>query len=222
MSVKHYIYALIDPRDKQVRYVGKTVNLKKRLREHIRRSSEAHTHCQCWIRGLVKLGLKPKMRVLDIATEATWEAREIHWIKVCRDRGCRLTNITDGGQAGGGVKWVKGTCGNKQWGRGSKHKPETIELIRLGHYGIRPSDETRQKQSASKQQFFATENGKTLAESYSKAYGVLTDEQVIEVWTLAWSGELPQRIIAERYGIPQSTVSEIKFGKRYKHVKRPE
>lgn len=90
------IYALVDPRTEQVRYVGATVDPQRRLREHLGRRCES-TYCSRWIQELAAEGLKPCFWVLQIAGDE-WQIVECQWIKAFRDLGAPLTNITDGGE----------------------------------------------------------------------------------------------------------------------------
>ena len=90
-----YIYALCDPRDDSIRYVGRTVNLKDRYKNHLR--AKWGTHRCCWIKGLKEFGLKPKMTILEIVEESECRESEIWWIMHLRENGCDLTNHSDGG-----------------------------------------------------------------------------------------------------------------------------
>ncbi len=91
------IYALIDPRDGRIRYVGKSVNPKKRLRAHLRDCPLARTHRECWLKGLVDAGLRPQLIILEECEEALWIEREQFWIAHQLAQGCDLTNRTIGG-----------------------------------------------------------------------------------------------------------------------------
>jgi hypothetical protein len=111
-----YIYALVDPRDGEIRYVGKAKDLKVRLWGHLH--EKARTHKANWIRSLLAAGLKPELRVLE-ETGDDWAERERWWIRHFRETGTQLTNYTDGGEG---------------WSGGS-HRPETIERIRQKKLG---------------------------------------------------------------------------------------
>jgi len=96
--VKVFIYGLIDPRTKEVRYVGKTEDLDKRLLRHIRENVDApKTHKECWIRQLRNNGLVPEMKILATANKRTWIKIEKEYITRFNKRG-RLTNLTKGGE----------------------------------------------------------------------------------------------------------------------------
>ena len=90
------IYAVVDPRNNEVRYVGKTVRkLNQRLSEHLR--SKANTYCAKWFRKLKSEGIKPEMLELEIVTE-DWQGAEIFWIAYLRWLGARLVNYSAGGE----------------------------------------------------------------------------------------------------------------------------
>lgn len=102
-----YVYALVDPRHGVVRYIGVAKDPQKRLRSHVVESrSERHgdrlPHRCRWIRKLLFEGVKPKMIILEGIVE-NWQEREKYWIKEHRERGCMLTNSTDGGEGCSGM-----------------------------------------------------------------------------------------------------------------------
>lgn len=66
------IYALTDPRDDKVYYVGQSSDPAKRLTQHIRRSTNDET--RAWIDDLLSVGREPKMTVLLYCDAA--QARE--------------------------------------------------------------------------------------------------------------------------------------------------
>lgn len=96
------IYALVDPRTDEIRYVGKSINPQSRCLEHLKQAKK-HTRSRklAWIRSLLKIGLCYQIQVLeDDVPKSEWIAREQHWIKTVREQGHRLTNLTDGGDGG--------------------------------------------------------------------------------------------------------------------------
>lgn len=94
-----FIYLLRDPRDNQIRYVGKTDDPQTRYNNHLNEKSRC-ARVQ-WIRELRSLGLQPTLDIVEeLADDDIWEDREILWIRHYRDMGCNLTNGTDGGEQG--------------------------------------------------------------------------------------------------------------------------
>lgn len=57
-----------------------------------------------WIKSLKELGLKPVMELIEVASDENWKEREKHHIRFMRLIGCRLTNLTDGGEGQSGRK----------------------------------------------------------------------------------------------------------------------
>jgi len=58
-----YIYSLLDPReDKQIVYVGQSINPQKRYEQHLNPKSENKRKNE-WIKELNKLGLKPILKI---------------------------------------------------------------------------------------------------------------------------------------------------------------
>lgn len=112
MSKKVYIYGLYDPRDYQLRYIGKTKNLRKRLWYHLRDAKAGQkTYKASWMRQLSSEGLKPTIGVLMETTEDNWPEDERRCIENAVAGGSSLTNLTEGGE---GLKGYKMAEKNKQ------------------------------------------------------------------------------------------------------------
>lgn len=97
---KVFIYGLFHPDTKELRYIGKTINLKSRLQSHIdyARSKRKRRPVSDWINSLSK---RPIIDVLEETNESQWIEREMHWIKTQKQNG-RLLNLTDGGESNTG------------------------------------------------------------------------------------------------------------------------
>lgn len=99
-KVKEYstvtIYVLLDPFTKEVRYVGATVDLKNRYGVHIFEKGRKNPKAR-WISSLLKLGTKPKLRVVESVPIADGKDAEGKWIAYFRNKGCKLLNQTTGG-----------------------------------------------------------------------------------------------------------------------------
>ena len=100
-----YIYGLVDPRTNELRYVGKTVlTPKRRLESHIRFASNGKSYSSKWINSLSKDGLLPECFVIEeIEPLGDWTEAEQFWIAYYRFIGCRLCNLTDGGEGHSGL-----------------------------------------------------------------------------------------------------------------------
>lgn len=87
------VYALLDPRTYDVRYVGKSSSMFKRAR------AKHSAHCACWIKSLKAESLEPIVRVLSFEDDHDECLKdEIRWIAFFRGIGADLTNIMDGGE----------------------------------------------------------------------------------------------------------------------------
>jgi hypothetical protein len=95
-----YIYSLHDPITEEVRYIGKAVNPRARLNQHVREVNRGReTYFKSWIKVLLGRGLKPTMRIVETCCPDTWEERERAVIADHRTKGVRLTNTAAGGNA---------------------------------------------------------------------------------------------------------------------------
>lgn len=105
-----FIYGLKDPLTNDIRYVGKTTNVKRRFSAHISRSKRNKYHSATWINSLIKNGYKPILEVIEVANSDNWVERKKYWITYYRSL-FDLTNILEGGDGGStfvrlGKKWT--------------------------------------------------------------------------------------------------------------------
>ncbi len=70
---KEYIYYLICPIDKTVKYVGKSKDPQKRYKQHITKLDRLMTPKRLWLEDLFRKGLKPICRVVE---DCVGDARE--------------------------------------------------------------------------------------------------------------------------------------------------
>ena len=80
---KYSIYHLVDPENKIVRYVGKSVSPRARLASHIKESqTKQNTAKKQWIKSLFDRGLKPVMIIVNSfdnePAARVAESREVH------------------------------------------------------------------------------------------------------------------------------------------------
>lgn len=136
-----YIYALCDPRNTAIRYIGKSIKPKQRYKSHLIPSNlKKNNHKNNWIKELLSLNLKPELDILEAvysSEECTWEEREKKWIALFRSiGGPKLTNHTDGGEGASGLVFSEETRKRiAEANRGRTHSPESIEKIRAAHKG---------------------------------------------------------------------------------------
>jgi hypothetical protein len=96
MSYPVAIYGLFDPRTGELRYVGKAVDVDKRLKGHLR-EDRRKTPLYSWIDSLRECGLSPEMSVICTCSVGDWQEVERDQIAEARLRGERLLNLADGG-----------------------------------------------------------------------------------------------------------------------------
>ena len=127
-----YIYGLY-AKENNIRYIGKTDNLNKRLYEHILNSKHKKTHKDIWIQKELNNGNEIKIILLEEVLFDLWKDAEIKWIENFKDN--NLTNHAKGGMGGRGEfykisyeelkLWVKNNlkCDSKQkWENLAKNK----------------------------------------------------------------------------------------------------
>ncbi len=87
MSNQYSVYALSDPRDHAVHYVGMSKNPEQRLKQHVRNAPK-------WVQGLLEQGVKPVLQVLESVPDLkTAQEREKHWIHHFEGKGFALENL---------------------------------------------------------------------------------------------------------------------------------
>lgn len=114
-----FIYALCEP-DLQVpviRYIGKTVRLKRRFRDHCNHSFKASTHLGCWLRSLKARSEIPVLMTLTEVPEEIGSAAEILYIRLARENGMDLVNATDGGDGVTMTPQIRKKISDKNKGR---------------------------------------------------------------------------------------------------------
>jgi hypothetical protein len=127
------IYALLDPKTKEIRYIGLTISsLKGRLSHHIHAAkTRERTHRTNWIRSLNE---KPEIILIDeiISDKIEWWLEE-YWINQFKSWGFNLVNSTNGGP----VPITKSGKDNPNFG--NKYNPLSKvlkgKIVQLDHKG---------------------------------------------------------------------------------------
>jgi hypothetical protein len=163
-----YIYKLIDPRDNEIRYIGWTIDMENRYKNHLYPSFlKEKSYKNNWIKSLLAINLKPIMELVEEIPFECWEEREKFWIPYYRSIGCKLTNATDGGE--GVVGKVYTTEERQRMSdaqKGKKLSEETKRKIGESSKGRKLSEESRKKISlANKGRQLTEEQRKKLSES---------------------------------------------------------
>lgn len=182
---------LKDPRNEEVRYVGKTVQkLANRLSFHISFAKTGKNHKSCWIRSLLSSGLRPIIQNIETVLGSDgWEDREKYWISYY-NKDNRLTNMTLGGD--GIISY--------------KHTDESKRKIGEAAKKKKYSEDYRYKLSISK---VGDKN------SQSK----LTKEDILTIQETLLNNSKTQKEIAMEFGVDQSHISRIKTGAYSKKCK---
>lgn len=110
-TAKFLIYALIDPTDGFIRYIGRSSSGLGRPKSHARPSNLKRDkgHISNWIRKLQKIGLNPDVLILEEhETADTLNESEVQNISFYRsigkELGVDLVNMADGGSGSSGYK----------------------------------------------------------------------------------------------------------------------
>jgi len=93
------IYALIDPTNNELFYIGKTrCELSKRLHLHVCHSRKGNTTKTCQrIRAILAQGSYPKIVTIALTNAREWHIVEDEYIKAYKNAGYNLTNMVAGG-----------------------------------------------------------------------------------------------------------------------------
>lgn len=91
-----YIYALLDPTDDNIFYVGKSNNPRLRFEQYLCDKKSNIKRIQI-IQRLISKGIKPKLIILSKVPMDSWKYYERSYIKDIREAGHNLTNIRKGG-----------------------------------------------------------------------------------------------------------------------------
>lgn len=84
------VYSLSDPRTNEVRYVGKSVNVKARFNAHL--SGYSAPQVREWIQTLRDADLRPVLTILETVRGVPLNEREQWWIAEMKRQGARLLN----------------------------------------------------------------------------------------------------------------------------------
>lgn len=90
MNEQTFIYKLIDPLTHEVKYVGKTIDPKRRQKQSTY-SSYAYA-VRRWALGLKDIGKQPVFEVIEACDYERGPMREKHWIKYFVEKGEPLLN----------------------------------------------------------------------------------------------------------------------------------
>jgi len=223
-----YIYAMIDPRTDEVRYVGKTSKgLEYRRKGHINAAKyNDNTYLLRWLRGLLNTGEKPVMQVLEEVTEDEWRDAERKWIARGRARGWLLTNGTEGGE---GLcnpspetrrKLADAARGNTHASgeRSEAFKRRAAEIARqtLNALGHTVSESTRQQISENLKAYY--QNGGATMCGEQNGHARFTADDVRAIRAEYAQGGISYRALGSRHGVCHETIRKLVLHKTWGHI----
>lgn len=88
MEKIYYVYALIDPTDQKIKYIGQSTNPELRFRTHLNKPSPL---MRKWIKSLVEQNLQPTLNILEVGDKSNINELELKHIKLWGDN--KLFNI---------------------------------------------------------------------------------------------------------------------------------
>lgn len=120
--MKTYIYTLKHPETNEIRYVGKTTNIKRRYYQHTNKKickKLSNKYLSNWLLSILNKDLKPILNIIE-ECEDNWVESEVYWIEQFKIWGFNLINITRGGE-----------------GFGYKHSEESKKKMSLAQKGLK-------------------------------------------------------------------------------------
>lgn len=133
---KFLVYAMIDPRNHEIRYIRKSCSGMDRPKAHMYPSNynRLKTYQYSWIKKLLSLNLIPIIEVLEETEKEKLSATEMHYIRLAKEEGHCLTNLTMGGDGTTGrvvSQEVKDRMSRKYKGR--KMPAETMRKMLMAN-----------------------------------------------------------------------------------------
>ena len=205
---RFYVYGLYDPRDGELRYVGlRKGNLGPRLNLHICDARKGKKRYSChWIRQVLDAGFKPLICELQQFNNfEDTKAAEVYWIKFFREQGCRLTNLTDGGE--GTVGWVPDEEFRRKVSvrmKGHKRSPESIEKVAAAHRGMKRTGEALERMRAATKKIIQSPEWR-LAQRIGHGGKPELDPAVLE----SFGSGMNMKSIAAKFDISRGSVRKI-------------
>lgn len=117
-----FIYILICPIDGLVKYVGKSNNPNKRVKDHVLDFRNMDYNKSLWITSLKQKKLRPELVIVDEVPIFDWKYWEYFWCQYFKSLGFKLYNTRSrNGLTYSNSKTFK--PGNIPWNKGKKLKP---------------------------------------------------------------------------------------------------
>ncbi len=87
-----YLYKLIDPQTKEIRYIGQTRHPEKRLNQHLK--EKGNYYKTNWVKSVLSKGLTPIFEVFLCTSRENINQEEQSWIRFYFEQGCKLVNTS--------------------------------------------------------------------------------------------------------------------------------
>jgi len=186
---KIFIYILIDPTTEQVRYVGKTTDIKRRLRRHINERYLHDSYKDRWLRKLLDNNLSPQIEIIDEVGKDNWVFWEQFYISYFRFIGSSLTNRTIGGDQPPSTKGRKHTMESRMKMSNTK-KGKPIPWLNNGSersekHKMNLSKSCKGRESPNKGNVYTEEFRKKLSNSSTvkrKVKQISLNGDIIKIW----------------------------------------
>jgi predicted kinase len=200
-----YIYGLIDPDTRKIRYIGKSVRPKERLQNQMNELSNCHrSH---WLQELKRNGKRPyQITLQELEDSEPWQEWEKAWIKHGRESGWPLTNNTDGGDGVCNLPVETRQRMARVW-LGRKHSAESLERLRIARAQRITTDETRKRISAA-----MAGRQITWRDKISASNRKLSQLDIASILDALNSGASVVSL-SNQYGVHRTTISKVKKGK---------
>lgn len=184
-----YIYGLVDDLTGQIRYVGKTMNVNRRLRRHVNECFIHDSYKDRWVRNVINHGGTISIFIIDVVDENTWVYWEQHYISYFKFIGAKLTNGTNGGDEPPTTKGRKHTLESRiKMSEAKKGKP--IPWLNKGNERSQQhrdnlSKSLKGRTSPNKNKKYSEEHKQKLSNvstSKVKVIQMTKDDEVIKIW----------------------------------------
>lgn len=230
-----YIYKIINKINNKI-YIGKTSNIKKRLKKHIE-SMKYSNSTSILHKAFKKYGIDNFIieEIDRCNTQEEASQKEIYWIAYFKSNICKYPddngyNLTDGGEGTNGLKWTENSKnkirGNKHYNFGKPLSNETkqkLSIIMKGDknpfYGKKHSNKTI---NLLKNKIISedTKNKlKLLNQGEKHPQSKLTDNMVKIIKYMYDETKYSQTDVAKMLNIKPNTINQIIKNKRWKHIK---
>jgi len=130
MKKNYKIYTLNHPVTNEIRYVGQTCQtLHNRLNRHLNCKNKSHN--VNWIKSLKNNGLLPTINlIVENLNKSECDELEIYYIRILKEQGVNLTNMTLGGEGSYEYKHTESTKKILSEIARKRNTPDFIEILR--------------------------------------------------------------------------------------------